>query len=253
MRYNIGELAELAGVSVRTLRHYEQIGLLAPKRGENGYRVYGPSEVKKLQHILFYRRLGLGLEKIRRAITDPGFDSVAVLTSHLTELSRRRIELDTLIANVQKSIKERQGEYIMSDDERFEGLKRRLVEQNERQYGSEVRAQYGDDVMNLVNQKIGRMSESQFEEAKRLERDVLDALFMAMKSGDARSESAKELVRIHRDWLRCYWPVYTAEMHAALSESYVTDKRFSDYYSKAGEGAAAFLRDAIVNFSSKLE
>lgn len=63
MRYNIGELAELAGVSVRTLRHYEQIGLLAPKRGENGYRVYGPSEVKKLQHILFYRRLGLGLEK----------------------------------------------------------------------------------------------------------------------------------------------------------------------------------------------
>lgn len=58
----------------------------------------------------------------------------------------------------------------------------------------------------MVNQKIGRMSESQFEEAKRLERDVLDALFMAMKSGDARSESAKELVRIHRDWLRCYWP-----------------------------------------------
>lgn len=95
----------------------------------------------------------MGLEKIRRAITDPGFDSVAVLTSHLTELSRRRIELDTLIANVQKSIKERQGEYIMSDDERFEGLKRRLVEQNERQYGAEVRAQYGDDVMNLVNQK----------------------------------------------------------------------------------------------------
>lgn len=253
MQYNIGELAELAGISVRALRHYEQIGLLVPKRGENGYRVYGPSEVKKLQHILFYRRLGLGLEKIRRAITDPDFDPVAVLTSHLIELSRRRTELDTLIANVQKSIKERQGEYIMSDDERFEGLKRRLVEDNERQYGSEVRSQYGDDVMNLVNQKIGLMSKAQFEETKRLEQDVLDALFTAMKSGGARSESAKELVRIHRDWLRCYWPVYTAEMHAALSDSYVTDKRFSDYYSKAGEGAAEFLRDAIVNFSGELE
>ena len=95
----------------------------------------------------------------------------------------------------------------------------------------------GDDVMNLVNQKIGRMSESQFEEAKRLERDVLDALFMAMKSGDARSESQRSWFESTGDWLRCYWPVYTAEMHAALSESYVTDKRFSDYYSKAGGGA----------------
>ncbi len=253
MKYNIGELAELAGVSVRTLRHYEQIDLLTPQRGKNGYRVYGPSEVEKLQHILFYRRLGLGLEKIRRAITDPGFDPVSVLNSHLVELNRQRMELDALIANVQKSIMEGQGEYIMSDDERFEGLKRKIVEENERQYGAEVRAQYGDDVMNLVNQKIGQISKSQYEEVKRLEQDVLDALFAAMKSGDARSEPAKELVRIHRDWLRCYWPVYTADMHVALSESYVADKRFSDYYSKVGEGAAGFLRDAIVNFSGKLE
>ena len=253
MKYNIGELAELAGVTVRTLRHYEAFGLLIPGREENGYRIYGPSEVEKLQHILFYRRLGLSLEEIKRAITDPGFDPVSALTSHLIELNRQRMELDTLIANVQKSIMERQGDYAMSDDERFEGLKRKLVEDNERQYGSEVRAQYGDDVMNLVNQKIGRMTESQFGEVKRLEQDVLDALLTAMRSGDTRSESAKELVRIHRDWLRCYWPIYTAEMHVALSESYVTDKRFSDYYSKAGDGAAKFLRDAIVNFSSELE
>lgn len=146
MEYTVKTLAELAGVTSRTLRWYDQKGLLKPRRiTEAGYRLYGPQEVNRLQAILFYKELGMNLEAVREIMDAPGFDRLAALQSHLTELEARRRRLDALILTVEKTIDEAKGGTQMSDKEKFEAFKRRAVEANEEQYGKEIREQYGPE------------------------------------------------------------------------------------------------------------
>ena len=101
MEYTVKALAELAGVTPRTLRWYDQVGLLKPLRTtEAGYRLYGPQQLDRLQDILFYRELGLDLAAIQAILDDPAFDRQAALQSHLAELKARRTRLDDLILTV---------------------------------------------------------------------------------------------------------------------------------------------------------
>ena len=152
MEYTVKALAELSGVTARTLRWYDQKGLLKPLRvSDAGYRIYGPEQVDRLQLILFYRALGLELSAIRSILDDPGFDRLAALQSHLAELVGRREQLEKLILTVRKTIEEAKGGTAMSDQEKFEAFKRRTVEANERAYGAEIRAQYGDTEVDRAN------------------------------------------------------------------------------------------------------
>ena len=105
MEYSIQALARLAGVTTRTLRWYDQIGLLKPSRvADNGYRYYGPAEVDRLQDILYYRALGVALAQIRTCLDEPSFDRLAVLRSHLTALQGERARLEQLIRSVEATI-----------------------------------------------------------------------------------------------------------------------------------------------------
>ena len=141
MEYTINKLAKLAGVSTRTLRYYDEFGLLSPARvSSNGYRIYGQKEVDQLQQILFYRELDVPLEEIRRILASADFDGLSALQSHLAALLARQKQLDLLIANVEKTIKGMKGEAIMSDQEKFEGFLKKLVDDNEEQYGEEIRS-----------------------------------------------------------------------------------------------------------------
>ena len=118
MEYTIKQLADLSGVTPRTLRWYDREGLLRPGRvTEAGYRIYGPKEVDRLQEILFYRELGFSLADIRRLLDDPAYDRQAALQSHLAELKARRARLDGIILTVQKTIAEAKGGCKMSDKE----------------------------------------------------------------------------------------------------------------------------------------
>ena len=139
MDYTVSKLAKMAGVSRRTLRFYDEIGLLSPARvSQNGYRVYGRAEVDLLQQILIYRELGVPLEKIRSIIAAPGFDRAAALREHLTALNAQKAKIESLIKNVERTIRVMEGEIDMSDEEKFEGLKKKLIEENEKKYGREV-------------------------------------------------------------------------------------------------------------------
>ena len=103
MEYTIQKLAELAGVTTRTLRWYDQIGLLKPSRvAESGYRYYGPAEVDRLQDILYYRALGVELARIKRCLDDPSFDRLAALRSHLTALEAERARLAAALSENKK-------------------------------------------------------------------------------------------------------------------------------------------------------
>ncbi|MEL7565469.1 MAG: MerR family transcriptional regulator [Dehalobacterium sp.] len=246
MEYTVQKLGRLAGISTRTLRYYDEIGILKPARiNSSGYRIYGQEEVDRLQQILFYRELGVSLEKIKEIITDPNFDGVTALKEHREKLLEKREQLDLLIANVNKTIALTEGRIKMTDKEKFEGFKQKLIDDNEKKYGAEIRAKYGDETVNRSNQKLKDMTREQYQEIERLSAQVMDTLNQAFKTGDPAGELAQKAADLHRQWLSYYWNSYTKEAHAGVAQMYVDDERFTAYYDKEQPGTAKFLRDAI--------
>ncbi|MCK9858240.1 MerR family transcriptional regulator [Paenibacillus sp. ATY16] len=246
MEYTVQKLGQLAGVSTRTLRYYDELGLLKPARvRSSGYRIYGQAEVDLLQQILFYRELGLGLEQIRQIIQDPAFDKRAALKEHREQLLDRRRQLDVLIRNVEQSIEHAEGRINMSDKQKFEGFKQKLIDENENKYGKEIREKYGDDAVNASNAKLSHMTQEQYDEVTKLGEEIKSALAEAIKTGDPAGELAQKTAELHKRWLMFYWKEYSKEAHAGLSQMYVDDERFTVYYDAGQPGAAAFLRDAI--------
>ncbi len=246
MEYSINELAKLAGVSTRTLRYYEEIGLLTPKRGGNGYRAYGKDEVEMLRQILFYRELDVALDDIKKIVTDDGFDAAAALAGHLSALRGKRKRLDKLIANVEKTMRESKGEIEMSDKEKFEGFKKSLIDENELKYGEEIRAKYGDGTIDASNAKLKGMSKVQYAELERLNVELNETLKAACGQGDPAGELAQRACALHKEWLCHYWDKYSKEAHAGLGQMYVDDPRFTAYYDSIEKGCAVFLRDALM-------
>lgn len=254
MEYTIQKLGNLAGVSTRTLRYYDEIGILKPARKNSaGYRIYGRREVDTLQQILFYRELGLDLDSIKRLVNDPAFDGAAALKKHRQQLLEKRRQLDLLITNVEKTISAAEGGIQMADKEKFEGFKQKLVADNEQQYGKEVRAKYGDDVVDRSNAKMLNMSEAEYEEFTSIEKTLMEKLAEACETGDPASGIARQTADLHRQWLSFTWPTYSKEAHAGLAEMYVADERFAAYYNKVHPKAAEFLRDAILIYTATSE
>ena len=247
MEYTINKLAKMVGVSTRTLRWYDERGLLKPRRiSVNGYRVYGQAEVNRLQQILFYRELGVELSEIGRILSAKDYDEITALQNHRAALCAKRDQLSLLIANVEKSIKARKGEITMSDKEKFEGFKQKLIEENEEKYGGEIRAKYGNKTVDRSNEKIKGMTKEQYDEMEKLSLEVNETLKSAFEQGDPASELAQKACELHKRWLDYFWDNYTKQAHLAVTQMYVDDPRFSEYYDKIAPGCAVFLRDAVL-------
>lgn len=252
MEYTVQKLGSLAGVSTRTLRYYDEIGILKPARiNSSGYRIYGQAEVDRLQQILFYRELGISLESIKEIVTAPSFDGAAALKEHRKKLLEKKEQLELLIANVDKTIAVTEGRMKMSNKEKFEGFKKKMVDENEERYGKEIREKYGDDTVNKSNAKLQNMTQEQYEEVTKLAELITETLAEAYKTGDPAGDLAQKAAALHKQWLCCYWNEYNKEAHAGLAQMYVDDERFTAYYDKEQPGTAAFLRDAIHIYTGK--
>ncbi len=245
MEYSIRKLAKLAGVSPRTLRYYEELGLLSPKRISNGYRVYGQKEVDRLQQILFYRELGLPLEQIEKILSSKDYDAAGALNSHLLALKARKKQIEALIATVEKTILASKGEISMSDQEKFEGFKKELLAENEQNYGEEIRSKYGEEAVAKSNAKFMGLTAEEYEETQKLSREIMDTLKAAFLQGNPGGELAQKACALHQKWLSYFWPSYSGEAHLGLAQMYVDDPRFTDYYDAIAPGCTRFLRDAI--------
>ncbi len=247
MDYTVQKLAKLAGVSARTLRFYDEIGLLKPTRVSGaGYRIYGPREVDRLQQILFYRELGFELSAILDATRSESFDRTAALRSHLRALEEKRGRLDLLIDNVRKTIACEEGAITMSDREKFEGFKRELIAENERKYGKEVREKYGDKTADESNAKMMNLTQEQYDEMRGMAAELHATLENAVRDDvSPDSETGRAAALLHKRWLAFTWPKYAKEAHLGLVQMYLDDERFTAYYDKAVPGCAQFLRDAV--------
>ncbi|WP_429845067.1 MerR family transcriptional regulator [Brevibacillus sp. FIR094] len=252
MEYTVQKLGLLAGVSTRTLRYYDEIELLKPARvNSSGYRIYGQQEVDRLQQILFYRELGVSLEEIREILDSPTFDADLALREHREKLLERRAQLDALIANVDLTLAQREGTKTMSDKQKFEGFKQKLIDDNEAQYGEEIRSKYGSDQVDKSNQKIKGMTEQEYAALEQLNEKLHETLAQAFATGDPAHELAQKAADLHRQWLSFYWDSYSKDAHASVAQMYVEDPRFTAYYDKEQPGVAEFLRDAVVIYTSK--
>lgn len=246
MEYTSNKLSKMSGVSARTLRYYDEIGLLKPARtASSGYRIYGKEELDTLQQILFYRELGFPLEEIKALLSASDFDRESAFLSHLSELQQKRERLDTLIGNVTKSIAAMKGEITMSDKEKFEGFKQKLIDENEQKYGAEIREKYGDHAIDESNARLKGMTQEQYDRSESLRLAYEDALVSAIATGDPAGELAQKACDLHKQWLCVFYADYSKEYHKGLGEMYVADERFKVNYEKLAPGCTEFFRDAI--------
>lgn len=247
----ITELAKLTGVSTRTLRYYDEINLLKPaKMNEVGYRLYSQMEVDLLQQILFYRELGMKLELIKEIVMSEHFDYKKALNIHREELLKRQKQLDQLIATVDQTIQSLEGGIQMSNKDKFEGFKQQKLKENEEKYGDEIRREYGEETIQIANEKFRGLTEEQYKAAQGLEQQLFERLKEAMEEGNPASDVAQETAELHKRWLCFYWPKYTKETHAGLAEMYVEDGRLTEYYDeRVSPGATQFLHDAIFYYT----
>ena len=242
----------MSGISTRTLRYYDEIGLLRPlKVRSNGYRIYGPNEINTLQQILFYRELELPLDDIRKVLVDDAFNREEALRSHYEKLLQKRHQIDLLLENLKQSLDEEKGRIRMKDNDKFQGFKEKKLKENEEKYGKEIREKYGDDMVEKSNAKYMGRSKEQHDRAELLSSEILEKLKTLTGNVPADSEEGKTLAELHKEWLMLYWPVYDVEAHQGLGDMYVEDERFKAFYDAAVEGAAAYLRDCIYAYTKK--
>lgn len=253
MVYTISELAALADLSTRTLRYYDAIGLLKPRAvTEAGYRLYGEAEVDRLQQILLYREMGLPLKAIHQLLEEPGFDRRQALENHLAHLQAEQERLERLMDNVKKSLQAEEGKITMTDQEKFQGFKDRLAEDNEARYGEELKERYGQETIAASRQKFSALSAEAYAAMEALSAQIAAELKQAVrKADDPEGETGQRIAALHKQWLGYTWPSYTREAHAALAQMYMADERFRAYYDREQVGCAQFLCTAIQKYTEQ--
>ena len=246
MKYSISQLSKLAGVSSRTLRYYEEIGLLLPReKGDNGYRYYDSRQVDRLQQIMFYRSFDMELDDIKNILDADDFNPVTALESHLVKLENQKAKINRLIDSVNKTIMSLKGETTMSDKEKFAAFKQNIVNENEKKYGEEIRKKYGDKTVDETNKKILDMSQESWNSLEELNEQLNKTLKAAVEEGNPASETAQKACALHKEWLGHYWNFYSKEAHLNLCLMYTQDERFKEYYEKIAPGCADFLYEAM--------
>ena len=126
-----------------------------------------------------------------------------------------------------------------------------MLDENEKNYGEEIRQKYGDETVSRSNAKFQNMTQLEYETATKLGEEVLSTLADAFKNGDPAGALAQKAADLHKQWLCCYWESYSKQAHAGLARMYVEDERFKAYYDKIHSGIAQFLCDAILVYTSR--
>ena len=243
----VKEVAELAGISVRTLHHYDEIGLLVPDGvTEAGYRDYSERNLEMLQQILFFRELGFPLKRIKEIVTDPDFDRLKALELHRKMLLERRKRLDNMLAALDKTIRHMKGEIDMTAQERFEGF-----DFSRNPYEEEARKLWGDEAVDRANAALRGLSERETAALKD-EMDEICRKLAALRHGAPDSEEAQAAIGEWYNLLQRFGS-YSPEMFRNLGRMYTDDERFTKNIDKFGEGLAAFMRDAMAVYADRLQ
>ncbi|MBC6957423.1 MAG: MerR family transcriptional regulator [Chloroflexi bacterium] len=248
--YTVKQVAELAGVSVRTLHHYDQIGLLKPPQiGANGYRYYDDDALLRLQQILFYRELGLELAQINDVLNRPDFDVLTALKSHRIALIERGRRISDLIDTIDDTIKHLSGEAGMSRAKLFKGFS----DEQQKQYEREARLQWDPQVVNSSIKRWNTYTPQERDAIADEGNAIYGAIADAIDAGlTAASDEAQMLIRRwHQHITYFYEP--TLEMLRGLGDLYTSHPDFSANFAKVHPELAGFMQSAINQYVDDLE
>jgi MerR family transcriptional regulator, thiopeptide resistance regulator len=244
MSYTVGELAKLAGVTVRTLHHYDSIGLLVPgERTAAGYRQYTDDDVARLQRILFYRSLGFELDRIALLLGDASLDAADHLHVQHELLIERVDRLKQMIAMVERQMEAEKMGIKLTPDEMFEVF----GDFDPAEHAGEAEQRWGDsDAYRQSHQRAKRYGKDDWLKI-RAEAQEIDAAFVALlQSGvPADSEAAKALAERHRQHISRWFYDCSPAMHRGLAEMYVADPRFAAHYDRQASGLSEYVAAAI--------
>lgn len=251
MRRSIGQVAKLSGVSIRTLRHYDDVGLLTPRaRTGSGYRQYDEDDLTRLRHILFYRELGFPLDEIG-ALLDGEADSAAHLAKQRDLLAARIARLQRIVGAVETELEARRMSINLTAEERFEVF----GDSKPEQYAKEVEERWGET--EAYKESARRTATYGKEDWLRIQaetNEIEEALARLLASGVAPSSAeAMDVAEAHRQNISKWFYDCDKEMHRCLAEMYAGDPRFTTYYDNRAPGLAQFLHDAIMANAKRSE
>ena len=243
--YTVSQLARMAGVSVRTLHHYDHIELLVPSsRSEAGYRLYGERDLLRLQQILFFRELDFPLGEIRAILDDPAFDPVEALESHRRLLQEQVERLTRLLATIDRTIDRlEERDMGLTDQELYEGF---TDEQAER-YTREARERYGADVVEATEKRLRKLSKAQWQGVKKEGEEIARALaeLADRPAGDAEVQA---LIARHHRWIETFYDA-PADLYRGLGEMYAENDEFRAFYDRFRPGLADQLKAAMAYYA----
>jgi DNA-binding transcriptional MerR regulator len=243
----VKQLAAISGVTVRTLHHYDEIGLLVPAHiGANGYRYYGRAELLRLQRILFHRELGVPLGEIATLLDLEGEDQVGVLMRHREKLEAERERYRVLIETIDRTVAAMKGEAQMSNADLYKGFSA----EKQAEYEAWLVERYGDPMKDDIarSQKArARMSEAEQAAVMDELKDIETALAEGMKRGvDAESDVVDRMIWRHRAWVAAAWDKpCSPEAYSGLADLYLSHPDFVKRYETIAPGFAAWLTDAM--------
>jgi len=249
MAYTVGEVAKTAHLSVRTLHHYDQIGLLRPSaRTDAGYRLYTDDDLRLLQQVLFFKELGFGLDEIRGIVTSPGYDQAEALRAQREWLAEKRLQTDAMIAAVDRALEALAEGVTMDKEEMFEVF----GDFDPAEHEDEARERWGEtDAYKESARRTKRYTKQDWLRIKEEGTVAMDLLLAAFDAqAPAGSEVANAAVQAWYDQIAKWFYVPTMDIADGLADMYVADPRFTKNYDQHREGLAAYLRDAIHAWTS---
>ena len=239
----VGQLAERSGVTVRTLHHYDEIGLLRPSaRSAAGYRLYSAGDLLRLQHVVVYRRLGFALDEIGALLDDPDADVAGHLRRQRASVMSRLDELNDLVTALDRALEAEMSGVNLTREEQ-----RELFGEFSEEYRREARERWGDtDAWRQSRERTSRYTKEDWVAIK-AEGDAVNAALVAAKRAGAAPDStaAMDAAEAHRRHIEERFYDIDHAFHRCLGDMFVADERFTATYEELEPGLAAWFRDAI--------
>ncbi|HLT84885.1 MAG TPA: MerR family transcriptional regulator [Phototrophicaceae bacterium] len=242
----VGQVAERFGVTVRTLHHYDEIGLLSPsERSGAGYRLYTDADISRLQNVVVYRRLGFALEEIAALIDEDGAGPSVVehLRRQRAAVMSRLEEMSSLVTAIDRALEKEMNGVNLTKEEQRELFGDGFSDE----YAAEAQERWGDtDAWRQSQSRTSRYTKADWEEIKAESEAITTAFVAALQAGEpATSEAAMDAAERARVQIHERFYDITPEFHRNLGDMYVTDPRFTKTYEDIAPGLAQYVRDAI--------
>lgn len=254
MDYRVKEVADMVGISVRTLHHYDEIGLLNPAYvNEVGYRYYSDNELERLQQIMFFKELKFELQEIKEILDNPNFDRKKALEMQKDLLVKKRDRLDKIVISIEKTLESIEGGLEMNKKDMFKPFDMSEIENHKEKYAEETKKKYGDtDAYKESEEKIRNYTKYDWAVVMEKGGEIFSKIAANMDKGPEDSE-IQELIGEYRQYITDSFYTCTLEIFRGLGELYVYDERFTKNIDKYAEGLSEFLKEAIAIYCDNVE